>query len=184
MKIYLARHGRTNYNDLNLCNSNPAVDVHLTPIGIEQAKKLAEQFKNRPVDCIFVSELKRTQQTAEIINELHGLKIIVDARLNDIATGFESRSFNDYISKLAAAPNKWTARFNGGESIEDVKKRVADFISELRDKNYDSVLIITSQWVMYAIIAIIEGITNEDAWAIEVIQGDFLEVNLGEKIVT
>ena len=81
MKLYLARHGRTNYNDLGLCNADPAVDVHLTPSGVAQAGALAEKLKLVPLDHIFASELNRTQQTAEIINKFHNLEIEIDARL-------------------------------------------------------------------------------------------------------
>ncbi len=34
VKIYLARHAQTNYNVLDLANSDPSVDVHLTSKGI------------------------------------------------------------------------------------------------------------------------------------------------------
>ena len=75
MKIYFARHGRTNYNDLDLCNADPSVDVHITELGAEQAKALADKLKDLPLDRIFVSELKRTQQTAEIVNSFHDAPI-------------------------------------------------------------------------------------------------------------
>ena len=41
MNIYCMRHGRTNYNDLCLCNDDPAQDVHLTEVGIKQAQSAA-----------------------------------------------------------------------------------------------------------------------------------------------
>ena len=79
MKLYLARHGWTNYNDLRLCNADPTVDVHLTPTGVSQAEALADKLKQTALDHIIVSELKRTQQTAEIVNRFHHLEIEVDA---------------------------------------------------------------------------------------------------------
>ena len=176
MKLYLARHCRTNYNDLQLCNADPAVDVHLTPEGITQAKVLADSLKQTTIDCIFVSELKRTQQTADIINKFHDCEVQVDPRLNDLRSGFEGKRFEELTKALDAAPNRWTVRFNGGESIEDMKARVASFISDLRDAPYDSVLIVTSEWVMRAIIAAIQNIGNEAAWDLEISQGSYLEV--------
>jgi broad specificity phosphatase PhoE len=45
---------------------------------------------------------------------------------------------------------------------------VAQFIDELKTQPYNSVLIITSQWVIYAAIALIENIPNEDAWKLAI----------------
>lgn len=178
MKIFLARHGRSTYNDLGLCNADPSVDVRLTLLGVEQAKALAEKLKQTPIDHIFASELRRTQQTADIVNAPHSLKVEIDPRLNDGPTGFEGKPFQEYALALAAAPSRWTARFNDGESIEDIKKRVAGFVDELQIKPYDSVLIITSLWIIFAMLAYIKGLSNEDAWNLEVKQGDYLELEI------
>jgi broad specificity phosphatase PhoE len=178
MKLYLARHGRTNYNDLGFCNGDPSVDVHLTPAGIEQSKALADKLKDVQVDCIFISELRRTRQTADIVNKFHNLELMVEPRLNDHRSGFEGKHFEELDKAMRAASNKWTARFNDGESIEDVKKRVATFLDELRTKKYDSVLVVTSQWVIYAILATLQDLSYEEAWNLEVTQGDYLELEI------
>jgi histidine phosphatase superfamily protein (branch 1) len=88
MKIYLARHGKTNYNDLDLCNSDPSVDVHITSEGTKQAQALANKLKTVSLDRIFVSELRRTKQTAEIVNQFHGIEIDVEPLLNDHRSGY------------------------------------------------------------------------------------------------
>jgi len=178
MKLYLARHGRTNYNDLKLCNSDPKVDVHLTSRGFDQAKTLAEKFKQIPLEHIFVSELRRTQQTAEIVNQFHRIKVEVDYRLNDHHTGFEGKPYEELTKALKTADNKWTAHFNNGESIEDLKKRVADFINDLRTKNYNSVLVVTSQWVIYALVTIVQQTTNEEAWNLNISPGGFIKLEI------
>lgn len=181
MKIYFARHGRTNYNDLELCNADPSVDVHITSAGIEQAKALANKLKEIPIDRIFVSELKRTLQTAEIVNAFHGAPIGTVPLLNDHRSGFEGKPAKLLMKALDKAENRWAARFNDGESIEDMKKRVAKFLDELKTKPYDTVLIVTSQWVIHAAVALIKNISNEEAWKLEVEQGSCLELDLSNK---
>jgi probable phosphoglycerate mutase len=178
MKIYLARHGRTNYNDLEICNADPSVDVHLTDVGIEQAQGLANTLKDIPFDRIFVSELKRTLQTAEIINNFHNADIEVDPRLNDIYSQFEGRPFKEYMQALDAATNRWTASFNDGESIEDIKVRAADFITNLRVKGYGSVLVVTSEWIIRAMLTRMQHITNEEAWKLGIQQGGYIELEI------
>lgn len=176
MKIYFARHGRTNYNDLELCNADPSVDVHITPRGEEQAKELADRLKDVRIEHIFISELKRTQQTAAIVNEFHNVPIEVAPLLNDHRSGFEGKSAKLLMEALDKAENRWTAHFNDGESIEDMKKRVATFLDELKTKPYDTVLIVTSQWIIQAALTIIKNISNEEAWSYEVSQGSFVEL--------
>ena len=179
MKIYFARHGRTNYNDLELCNADPTVDVHITATGIEQAKALAEKLKDVPLDHIFTSELKRTQQTAEIVNQFHNAPVEIDPLLNDHRSGYEGKSASLLIKAMDTADDKWSARFNGGESIEDVKQRMRTFLEKVRRQPYETVLVVSHGWVIHTAIAIIKDIPNEEAWKIDPKQGDFLEFEIG-----
>lgn len=178
MKIYFARHGKTNYNELNLCNSDPRVDVHITAEGTKQAAALADKLKDIPIDCIFVSELRRTQQTAGLVNQFHHVDIKIDPLLNDHRSGYEGKSAELLMEAMNAADDKWTARFNDGESIEDMKKRVAEFLDTLKTKPYDVVLVVTSGWIIRVAAAIIENISNEEAWSLDAVQGDFLEFEI------
>ncbi|HSX36251.1 MAG TPA: histidine phosphatase family protein [Patescibacteria group bacterium] len=177
MKLYVARHGKTNYNELGLCNGDPTVDVHLTKEGKLQAESLSEKLRDIAIDHIYVSEMKRTQQTADIVNKLHNMRISVDGRLNDNRTGFEGKHFSEYISALDhAAENRWTARFNDGESVEDINARVRSFIAELKTTGYQSILIITSEVIVQAFCGILNSLSNDDARALHVEQGDYIEL--------
>ena len=178
MKVYFARHGRTNYNDEGLCNADPRVDVHITPEGVKQAEALADRLKDEPIDRIFVSELKRTQQTAEIVNRFHDAPVEVAPLLNDHRSGFEGQHFQLLMDALDNDEDRWTARFNGGESIDDMKQRVAEFLDWLKGQPHETVLVVTSQWIIHAAVAIVQGISNEEAWKLEVEQGTFIELDI------
>jgi len=178
MKIYLARHGQTNYNEARLCNGDPNVEVYLTETGISQVNKLAEDLKESSFQHIFVSELLRTQQTADAVNQFHHLPITIDARLNDNRSGFEGKRVEDYYAAIDKSPNKWDVRFNGGESVADVKKRVNSFIEDLKKTKYDSVFIVTSMIIIQLIFGIIENLSCEELWKIKVERGSCAEVDL------
>jgi alpha-ribazole phosphatase len=178
MKIYFTRHGRTNYNDLGLCNADPGVDVHLTLEGIEQAKSLAQKLKVVSIDHIYISELRRTRQTADIVNEFHKVAVEVDTLLNDHRSGFEGRSAELLMKALDESENRWTARFNGGESIEDIKQRVTKFLAKIKAEEYRAVLVVTSGWIVQAAVAVIEGISNEEAWKLDVQQATYIDYEL------
>lgn len=165
MTIYLIRHGQTNYNELGLNNADPDVDVHLSLDGIEQVNILAEKLKAVEINQIFISELRRTKQTADIINKYHDLPMCVDSRLNDISTGYEGKAAQEYFDARDAADNRWSARLNDGESLEDVIKRAKDFVDEISCLDYSSVLIVTSGEIVSAIYGLIQKLTNEEAWS-------------------
>jgi len=178
MRIYLARHGQTNYNVQGLCNYDPAVDVHLTESGIRQAQKLAVILKSVNFDCIYTSELNRTLQTAEYINQYHHATIRADARLNDNRSGFEGRTDKEYYAALAAASDKWTARFYDGESLEETKERVRKFLEELKGQPYDTALVITSMTIIQALYGLTHSLTNQQAWGIQVEKGSCMELTI------
>jgi broad specificity phosphatase PhoE len=82
------------------------VDVRLTPLGIGHAATLADKLRHTQIDHIYVSEFKRTQQTAEIVNQFHRLKIEADSRLDDGRSGFEGRHFEEYDKALEGASDR------------------------------------------------------------------------------
>jgi broad specificity phosphatase PhoE len=163
---------------LGLTNSDPNVDVHLTEIGITQIEELSEKLKSEPIEHIYISPLRRTKQTADIINKYHNVEVEADELLGDISTGYEGQSSKPYFDALDESEDRWNARFNDGESLEDVKKRVSKFIIQLKTKSYKSVLIVTSRDVVSAFYCIANKLTNEQAWSHHVDKGSCLEVEI------
>lgn len=178
MKIYLARHAQTNYNVLKLCNADPSVDVHLSEEGIKQAENLAELLKDVDYDVVYISELPRTRQTADIINKTHLKEMVVDGRINDNKTGFESQPVADFLNAVESAQDPWNAKFNDGESLNEAAKRARNFIDELRTKSYNSVLIVTHGFITQAIFGYLENKTLDEASEFNLLQGTFMEFEL------
>lgn len=131
MNFYCMRHGRTNYNDLGLCNDDPARDVYLTETGIAQA------------------------ETAEIVNRYHAVPIEVHDDLADIRSGFESQPVADYFAAIDHDPLR--ARINGGESLLDHKQRVMRFIDWLRVQQDEALLVVVHEETLRVFIAHFEG---------------------------
>ena len=178
MKITVVRHGQTNYNVAGLHNSDPSVDVHLTPKGIDEAKQISLKLKDEPFDAIFISELPRTRQTAEYINTYHKLPLFVDVRLNDINTGFEGQAVEYYHKKRDASPDIYTFRYKNAESSEDVYKRVDAFIKDLRKQNYSNVLIVTSKHNFRHFRNIIDGLDPRKSLREHIPNADILTRNI------
>jgi 2,3-bisphosphoglycerate-dependent phosphoglycerate mutase len=69
MKLIIARHGRTIQNEKGIMQGH--LPGELSPLGIEQAKKLALRLKNEKIDVIYSSDLKRAYDTAKEIAKFH-----------------------------------------------------------------------------------------------------------------
>ena len=159
MKLFLMRHGRTNYNDLELCNDDPSCDVRLTEEGIAQAERAAEALRSTPLERIISSELPRTRQSAEIVNRHHHLPLQTHPALNDIRSGFDGRPVADYFAATGADPLH--IRANGGESLLDHKARVIGFIEWLDAQPEEQVLVVAHEETLRVFTAHFEGIEDE-----------------------
>ena len=155
MNIYCMRHGRTNYNDLGLCNDDPNQNIHLTATGIAQAQSAAVALRNVNFERILVSPLPRTQQTAKIINQFHNVPIEIYPDLADIRSGFEGRSVAEYFTAIATDPLH--LRINGGESLLDHKLRIMRFIDWLTKQQDETLLIIAHEETMRVFVAHFDG---------------------------
>ena len=155
MNLYVIRHGRTNYNELGLCNDDPNADVYLDEIGKQQAQAAAEQLRDVALDRIVVSPLPRTHQTAEIVNCYHNAPIEVPPDIADIRSGFEGRAVGEYIAAIAHDP--LNARVNGGESLLDHKQRVLRFIDWLQHQQQENILVVAHEATLRVFVAYLEG---------------------------
>jgi probable phosphoglycerate mutase len=149
------RHGRTNYNELGLCNDDPGADVHLNEIGKQQALAAAEQLRTASLDRIIVSPLPRARQTAEYVNRYHDAPIEVHPDIADIRSGFDGKSVTEYFAAIAHDP--LNARANGGESVLDHKRRVSGFIHWLQQQPQQNILVVAHEETMRVFIAYYEG---------------------------
>lgn len=178
MKLYIVRHGETNYNVLGLHNADPAIRVVLTKKGIQDAKDVAQKLQSTKIDQIFVSELPRTQETANIINREHQAPITIDARLNDINAGFEGKSVHENHALRDAAPDSYNFRHEGHESPSDVHDRIANFLDSLRANptlQSQNILVVTSKHCYRHFQSLIDGIDPRQTLRQNIPNGQILE---------
>lgn len=181
MKLIATRHAETNYNIKDLVNYDPTVDVHLTEKGIKQAEDLAEQLKDFNFDAIYISRLKRTKQTAEIINQYHKKNLIVNELLDDTKNGFEGRPYDEAKGWLDAQPDPVSARYlDKFESVSDMTIRVQKFIDYLKQhhKSNETILIVTSSHIIKQLRMLNGEITMQELLTAPAKHATYYEFNL------
>lgn len=160
MKLYVIRHGLTKLNKEKIVNGQ--IDEPLASEGIEQAKMIIPLIPST-VKKLYSSPLLRTRQTAEIINsELH-LPLFWQPELAEIHMGsLAGKSWEEMEGGLELKKKHRSVQFDyrpyGGESIDEVKKRVLSFLKTINNKHSDQeVLIITHGGIIRVIQSLEQG---------------------------
>ncbi|XP_003382978.1 PREDICTED: 6-phosphofructo-2-kinase/fructose-2,6-bisphosphatase 1-like [Amphimedon queenslandica] len=158
--IYLCRHGES------ICNMYGRIggDSELSERGFEFARKLSEYISTQdlPGLKIWTSQLKRTKQTAELLD---GPKEQWRA-LNELDVGdCEALSYEQIQEKFPREfalrdQDKYRYRYPRGESYEDLVHRLEPVIMEL--ERQDNVLVICHQAVSRCILAYFLDKSNEE----------------------
>lgn len=98
MKIYLVRHGQTDWNYQKKIQGQQDVDINEQ--GIRQAEKLAEILKNVPFEYAVCSPLTRAHHTAEILLKYHSVPLSYDERLKEIYLGkWEGKTHKEVMTQ-------------------------------------------------------------------------------------
>lgn len=142
MEIYVMRHGRTVWNEKQICQGRSA--NRLSKTGKEQVEGQAENFKNTKIDIIFSSPLMRTMQTANTMNKYHHAKIIKDKRIIEVDQGIFTGQRKKGLTDEEKFELNQHSKNSGMETYEEIYSRVIDFIRFLR-QNYKgkNVLVVT-----------------------------------------
>ena len=140
-KIYIVRHGKTDWNVKGLLQG--ATDIELNKEGIKQAKELVEKLDFSKIDICFCSPLKRTSQTAEILVG-NKIKIIYDSMIVE-------RSFGDYEGKpnnFDLIKEQWNYKLNDSshniESLQDCLARAKKFLDKIKKEYPNKTILIIS----------------------------------------
>jgi broad specificity phosphatase PhoE len=152
--LLLARHGQSLFNVDRVVNGDPRLDRGLSPLGIEEARRLHGQIAGVSIDLCVVSEFPRAQETAQ--GALAGRDDIpwdVDPDLNDIRIGdLEGRTLDEYRSWKHAHGH--ADSFPGGESLDGAAHRYAAAYERLLHRDEETIFCVCHEIpVRYAINA-------------------------------
>ena len=135
VRIIFVRHGKTDWNKENKLQGR--TDILLNKNGIEQVKKMATELKksNERPRQIISSPLIRAMQSAIIISDILGIPVMANKNLAERDFGsLEGKTWKEVIAicgpgfKEIDRKQQYDYRPYGGESAEQVGKRILDFI--------------------------------------------------------
>lgn len=167
MKLYVTRHGQTQYNiEVRICGR---ANVRLTEKGILQAHELAQSMQDTDVDLIISSPLVRAKETADIVGAAIGVPVEVDDRLAERDYGVIDGTYEGTPGFM----EQWVQfgyQYPEGESLLKVVQRVYNFLDDIKQRYADKkVMVISHGGVCRVINSYFESLDNED----------FFKFNLG-----
>ncbi|CAM5317016.1 Bifunctional RNase H/acid phosphatase OS=Streptomyces tendae OX=1932 GN=GUR47_10965 PE=4 SV=1 [Streptomyces tendae] len=128
----LLRHGETPLTPQKRFSGSGGSDPSLSPVGREQAEKVAESLARRgTIEAIVASPLARTRETAGIVAARLGLEVTVEEGLRETDFGaWEGLTFGEVRERHPADLDAWLASpdaepTGGGESFAATGARIA-----------------------------------------------------------
>lgn len=132
MRIYLIRHGQTDWNARGKIQGSTDIDLNET--GRWQAACLAGGMERRQVGQIFSSRLKRAFETAQTIGDSQGVKVETVEGLREVDFGeWEGLTWKEIEQKYPEEYKLWWENPAGiappgGETKEELHRRSAEVV--------------------------------------------------------
>lgn len=156
IKVYLVRHGQVNHN---LYKKYSREDEHLNKTGIEQAEQLKEIIKDIDYELIISSPLIRAKHTAEIIN-FKNKKILIDERLKERDPGSLSGQSVDVTDRDEYWNYYSIIQYGTSENIQLFFERINNFLIDLKNQDYEKIIIVAHSGVTKAFNFYFNGIND------------------------
>ncbi len=146
-KIYLTRHGQTDYNKNGVVQGS-GIDADLNETGKAQADAFYKAYKNHPFDKLYVSGLKRTHQSMDGFIQ-SGLDYQALPDLNEISWGIHegvpvneegSAYYLDMVKRWQQG--EIDIAIEGGESPRQVAERMKNALDHILSKEDEKEVLI------------------------------------------
>jgi broad specificity phosphatase PhoE len=139
--IVLARHAHSQLNVERRVNGDPAVPVHITEDGKEQARMLGLELANVSLDVCLRTRFGRTEETASLALAGRDVPVEVEPLFDDIDIGdLEGETIDDYHAWKSAHTR--ADRFPGGESLDEAALRYAQAFRKVIARTENAVLVV------------------------------------------
>ncbi len=177
-KYFLMRHGEATHNLKNVLSSDTEEKHPLTPKGREDVENSVAKIKKNKIDLIIHSPLLRAKETAEIISKALDVPMQEDKRLREEDFGdLSGKPWSEFEKIYPTFEDRLYKRYDGAETVIEIKKRVGEFIYEIENTYKDkNILIVTHDGPAKLLKCVEQGILDKDIRAIYKPGENFLEV--------
>jgi alpha-ribazole phosphatase len=164
-RLLLVRHGQTKLHQADRFWGS--TDVPLSDEGIRQAEQLGRRLAREKIAAVYTSTLSRARLTGEIIASRHRLDVTTIGGLCECNFGYiEGLTFAEIKHKYPDLAEELeqgkVVAFPGGENINELDKRVRDFLPRLEEiKPAETALIVSHGGPLRLLVCHLLGIGTE-----------------------
>jgi 2,3-bisphosphoglycerate-dependent phosphoglycerate mutase len=153
MHLFLVRHCQT---------TSQAPDAPLTPLGQEQAERLADVLQERGVARIVSSPYTRAIQSIEPLARRLGLAVETDARL--VERVLSPEPLDDWLDRLRAAWDDHDLALPGGESSRMATQRGMAALDEILADGRRPTVVVTHGNLLALLLHAFDGRPGYATW--------------------
>ncbi|MDO8655960.1 MAG: class I tRNA ligase family protein, partial [Nanoarchaeota archaeon] len=173
---YVMRHGLTTRDELGVGTISTRLEndtYHLTDEGRVGVERSLELLKLDDIDFIYASPFIRTQETAVIVGKILHKEVKTDERISEMSVGLAYEGKGQSVYTIEHKHSTMDSKSLDGESFNDVRKRLMEFMVELDIKYHNKKILIVSHcdplWLLNTMATGLEGDTiltntNEAVW--------------------
>ena len=138
MRLILVRHGATEWNQQRRVQG--LSNLGLNDTGKRQAEALAQALKNKRVDAIYTSPLRRAQETARAISRFHQVEVVILDGLKELDVGeVDGMTYEDMRVHHGEFFTKWMADFTsvrlpGGGTVPELRDQCCATVKDILEK--------------------------------------------------
>ncbi len=175
MKVYLLRHGQTDWNVAKRWQGNTNIELNST--GIKQAECVAKRFENKEVSAIYASNLDRAKTTAETIRKLaynNEVELFTENDIGEIKLGdWEGLTYEEVSEQYKDEYERWTYNHKevvgyGVENYHDLQQRAFNVLTKICNESTGDILIVSHGAWIKALVCKILNIPLEHKKSFEV----------------
>lgn len=151
-KIYLCRHGETEWNVVKRMQGQN--NSNLTELGVSQAKALGKRLEDIDIDIIYSSSCQRALDTAMHVRGSRDLQIIAEDDLREINLGnWEGLLFSEAEERNPVQfDNFWHHPElyvpDGGETFQELQKRASTIFEDIAKKHPNGTVLVVAHGIV------------------------------------
>lgn len=168
MKLFLVRHGETDWNVEKKIQGK--TDIPLNKNGLRQARELAQKLicDNITAGIVYTSPQKRALATAQAVAEALQVKYLIKDGLREMDFAeWEGYNWETVRRKYGETYQYWNthrryAHTPGGESYNEVLKRSLEALGEIASEGKQNAVVVTHSAVLMALGCYLNGADFEE----------------------
>ena len=185
MKLYLTRHGQTDWNTAGRYQGQS--DTPLNETGLRQAEQIAKRLSKETIHAIYSSDLSRAANTAQSIADFHALEIKKDSRWRELSFGdWEGMTYQEMSASSPELFEAWmkdplTISTPNGETLAQLAERVKAAFNEIKREHKDqTVLVVAHSGSLQSLLSVTLGVDLNRYRQFRISQASLSEMNVYE----